>query len=242
MPDPAGVVQLCNIALARIGSTQVITSLDPVSDSSNEAAQCAIFYSFCRDELLRKFPWPWASTYATLAQVNLDGVAANAEWQYSYRYPPDCLFAVRLISTPGGNTTVPPQTTGPLIAAPSPYFPDRSDTNPYPNPFSMGQDDDGPLILCDIVNPTLKYTTALTDPTRFPADFTDALAWRLAMELAYGLAISDNRREFANKKFDLVWPGVMARAYNESQNDQPFVDFNSEFIRSRYNQGYSGYV
>ena len=65
---PLSVVDICNVALTRIGSTQRITAITPPFNT-NEAAQCALFYPQCRDELLRDFPWPWASAYVELTQV-----------------------------------------------------------------------------------------------------------------------------------------------------------------------------
>lgn len=230
MTTPLSAVQICNYALARIGSTQTITSLD---DGSNEAAQCNIFYDACRQELLRAFSWPWASRYIKLTQVSENGVQANPEWGVSYRYPTDCLFIVRLIQYTQQSTTTPPQTTGPVVQVPV-YCPDRSDTNPYPLPYSIGQDDDGLLVLTTMPEVWCKYTQDVTDPMRFSMDFAMLLAWRLAMELSYGLAISDSRREMAIKMYNDGLMRVRANSYNESQNDQPFVNYNSQFIRARW--------
>lgn len=230
MPTPLSDIQVCNWALSRIGSTQTITSF---VEDSNESKQCALFYGSCRDELLRSFTWPWATKYIQLTQVSDIGVQANPEWGVSYRYPTDCLFIVRLIAYLQQSQTSPPPTTGPIVQVPV-FFPDRSDTNPNPLPYSIGQDADGLLIYTDCVNVWAKYTEAVTDPLRFSMDFAMLLAWRLAMELSYGLAISDSRREMAIKMYTDGLMRVRANAMNESQNDSPWISYQSQFVRARW--------
>lgn len=226
MTDPAGVIQICNQALSRIGCAQTITSL---ADSRPEAVQCNLWYAQCRDAMLRDFRWPWATTYAALNQVSANTAAVNQEWVYSYRYPTDCLLIRRLLylpDSPVALTSQPPVFPLPLMW--------RQDADPYPIPFEVGQDDDGKLIYTDQINAWIKYTVAVTDPTQFPQDFASVLAWRLATELAYSLATSDSRREYALKQYRDELATSRANALNEEQRDNPYTTWNSEFIRARY--------
>ena len=110
----------------------------------------------------------------------------------------------------------------------------RSDTDAYPHPFEIGHDADGRLIYTMECHAWCKYTMAVTDPVQFAPDFSSLLAWRMAMELSYGLAISDSRREFAVKMYENEKMRIRGMAFNESQNSQPFVTYNSEFIRARF--------
>ena len=50
-------VAICNLALADIGSTSVVSTL---GESSIEAKYCNIFYTAARDALLEEIEWPFA--------------------------------------------------------------------------------------------------------------------------------------------------------------------------------------
>lgn len=51
----ASVVQICNMALTRIGQNQFIDSID---EQSKAAELCALHYEQCRDQVLQDFPGP----------------------------------------------------------------------------------------------------------------------------------------------------------------------------------------
>jgi hypothetical protein len=216
---------MVNQSLSRIGSAQTIASL---SESSSAAVQGALWYPIVRDALLRDFMWPWATSYAPLVLVSDPTTGpVNTEWLYSYRYPTDCLFIRRLLIPPSSTPAVTLTSQGQVLIAPVQW---RQDADPYPVPFEIGQDADGKLIYADL------YTAAVTDPTQFAPDFSDLLVWRLAVELSYSLAISDARRDFAQKMYKDVLATTRANALNEQQRDNPYVTWNSEFTRARFNQ------
>lgn len=222
MPTPLSAVSVCNLALSRIGVLQKITSL---ADQTPAGVACNAAYDFCRQELIQAFPWGWASSYAQLALV---ATQPNAEWLYAYQYPTEALFIRRIMPTPNATQTLPAGTT------PWPTW-NRSDTDAYPAPYEIGYLHGAQVIYTDLINATCKYTFDQGDTTPFTAQFADLFAWRLAMELAYPLANSDERRRFAEAKFDKLKWEAPARAMNEQQNSQPFVTENSEFIRGRWN-------
>lgn len=84
------IVQICNLALARIGITDGIAAL---SDDTAEARACNLIYEPCRDDLIGSYDWPFARRTAALGLVAEDP-AEN--WAYSYRIPSDCLLARRI--------------------------------------------------------------------------------------------------------------------------------------------------
>lgn len=221
------------MALSRIGVAQIITSLDDNSDSS---VQCTVWYAQCRDATLRDFPWPWAQAFVELAQVSTQGEWANAQWLYSYRYPSNCLTArkVSVTCTSVPDSSPPPTPVSSLSAYTNQAPALREDGDPLPYPFAIGHDTTGRLIFCMIPNATLWYTMAVEDPTQFSPDFTSLLAWRLAKELAYSLAISDKRREYAEEMYDRELRKTRATALNESQSDQPGIVYQSEVARARF--------
>lgn len=92
------VVQLCNMALARIRA-QPIAALN---EGSTESIACSTFYEISRDAALRDHAWNFATRRRTLADTGstVDG------WAYCYAYPSDCLMA-RKIHNPYGNDRIP---------------------------------------------------------------------------------------------------------------------------------------
>lgn len=86
----ASRVEICNLALARIGVLQGIDSLD---EDSQEARACALLYRPAVAELLRAGEWPWAKRRAALALVEED---PRDEWGYAYRAPAGLVTALAI--------------------------------------------------------------------------------------------------------------------------------------------------
>lgn len=86
---PASVVQICNLALAKIGSPS-ITALD---EDSREARACSLTFPFARDEVLQLRPW--ASCVKRIALTLLDEAPAF-EFTAAWQLPADFLELVRL--------------------------------------------------------------------------------------------------------------------------------------------------
>src|SRR4051812_32897245 len=85
-------VGICNMALGHLAVGKAIGAL---TEASQEARACLRFYEQARDEVLRDFPWPFATTVEALALV---AVQPTTEWGYSYRYPLNCLALRRIPS------------------------------------------------------------------------------------------------------------------------------------------------
>jgi hypothetical protein len=76
-------VDICNLALANIGETAKVTSIDPV-DGSAQAALCARFYPLARDSLLEMGTWSFAVERKTLTPTT----NTRTEWEYALpRFP-----------------------------------------------------------------------------------------------------------------------------------------------------------
>jgi hypothetical protein len=233
MTSPSSDVQIANIALSRIGHTQIITSFDPTggtaTDGSLASQQVSVHWVHARDELLRSFPWPWASKEATLVQVSAVGVRATQEWLFSYRYPSDALAIRKLFPTINETSVGTPPA---LVSQPEPWRKPEGDAMPWS--FSTGSDAQGRLIYTDLENAICKYTAQITDTTLWPHDFADLFTWKLAVDLSYGLAISDSRRETAIKMFEHLEQRVRAVAFNESQSDIPHITTQAEAVQARF--------
>lgn len=189
------VVEICNLALARIGSGTVIESL--ADDDSQEAIACNAVYVAMRDAVLRDFPWPMANTIADLGLIETD---PNDEWGYSYQYPSDCIRALRIV----GAGRSPEEST--RIA------------------YDLGASDTGRLIYTDEADAQLQYTKRITDPNHFDASFASVLAWRIAEEIGAPLAKSASLVERAGNKYKEELATARATAVNETVADEPFPD------------------
>lgn len=86
MPDDTTI---CNLALAKIGSAH-ITSL---SESSQPARACKLFFEQTRDEVLSAHPWVFSTRRATLSRLS---ETPEFGWSYQYQLPSDCLAVTQL--------------------------------------------------------------------------------------------------------------------------------------------------
>lgn len=194
---------ICNLALGHLGSGKQIADLN--KERSAEANSCRTFYAQARDELLRDTEWPFATKVATLALVTNN---PTTEWAFSYQYPSDCWYARRIPSA------------------------SRTDTRESRIPYRIRYGASGAEIYTDMCSAQLEYTVKVTDPTRFPPDFVQALALRLAAYIAPSLTGGDpyKMRQAALDLFSMSLDIAQSAAFNE---EQPDVDPTAESIRAR---------
>jgi len=84
---------LCNLAISHLGSSSEIANVE--TERSKEAAACRRFLSDTKREAFRDLKPPFATVIETLSLVEED---PNSEWSFSYRYPTDCSFFLRILS------------------------------------------------------------------------------------------------------------------------------------------------
>jgi hypothetical protein len=145
--------EIANLALSHLGIGKEIADLD--NEKSQEAVTMRRFYDQTRDAVLRDFPWPFTTRFATLALV-ADPPTETLEYAFSYRYPTDCLM-IRRIQTQL-----------------------RIDTNQSRIVFKLGRDDQGQLVYTDEEEARIEYTFREEDPQRYTADFILPMSFRLA--------------------------------------------------------------
>jgi len=191
-------VEICNMALGYVGVTHEISSL---AEDSTEAEQCDRFYEATRDQVLRDFPWPFAVYYRALDLVEEE---PNDDWDYSYRYPTDCMRGLRVVD---GNRI---QTTR--------------------LPWEVAHDDSGKLIFTDQDEAVLRFIRRVTDPEVYDPSFVETLAWRLGSKLAIPLARSTKERDYAFERYRLELSTARVNAINEGEVD---ADPDPEVIRAR---------
>lgn len=151
----ASEVDIVNTALSRLGDEATVSSIDP-PEGSAQAEHAATFYPIARDTLLEMHNWRFATKRATLALTT----AEPYEWTYAYALPSGMLKSLAVLPATGSA---------------------EDDGHDYDQQL----DEDGnQIILTDLEDATLRYTAKVTDTTRFPPLFTDALGWLLASYLA----------------------------------------------------------
>ncbi len=100
--------RICRDALARVGISKPITNLS--TDNTQEAAMCRLHLAAAIRETLAAVPWPWATRYQTLSLLaGTSAGAINADWNFAYRMPVDCVFERRIaVARSGGVNPTPP--------------------------------------------------------------------------------------------------------------------------------------
>lgn len=206
----ASEVEICNEALSRIGQSLLLadTGLTPeeIADAlqSPAAQQCALWYPKARDAVLRRYKWPFANRRVALAVVAGE---TRSDWTYVYAVPADCL-AVRFVTLPGVRNPRPNQIPPSKIEA-------RRDP-------ATG-DVVGKLLLCDQKDAELVYTMRVANPAAFDPDFENALAYRLAADLARSVIRGVEGAKLAiemSNAYELAVRQAAAAALNE-QTDEP---------------------
>lgn len=157
---PSTPAALCNIALGRIGQRQFIQDLD---DSSVEAATCKVFYEDALKAVLCAVPWQFATGRQVLAELTV----TRTNWDFVYSLPDDSIFA-RYIAVEGATEPRPDQRI----------------------PFALEHDSTaGKVLVTDKEDAELVYTRFVEDVNLFEPLFVDALAWKLAGDLALAIPI-----------------------------------------------------
>jgi hypothetical protein len=165
----ASVIDVCNLALSHLGAY----AIQALSDNVKEAKESNRLYPFARDAVLRDHDWNFASARATLA-LSTETVTG---WTYAYGYPVDCIAAREIVDPNKGG-----------VAQTDSWGNDNTSRSPkIPYEISLNAAKTSRLILTNQETAELRYTAKITDPNLFDSLFIDALAFRLAADLAQPL-------------------------------------------------------
>lgn len=198
----ASVINICNIALARIGNSRTINS---ITERTKEAYTCNLFYEAMRDAVLADNDWNFAMSRVVLADL---GDPAPG-WLFRYQYPTDCARISAILpkwfsGTPGALRDKPI--------------------------FEVGSNEDGTarVIHTNESQATLLYVRNITDPMMFDALFADALSWRLAAEIAMPVSSNAGLGQQAMANYQQVLSAAMQRSLDESHEpEQPMSELAS---------------
>lgn len=172
----ASEVDICNLALAHLGDSATVASINP-PDSSAQADHCARFYPMARDALIEMHDWDWTMKRVALSQVT----NVTTEWAYCYAQPTDMINAIAVMSpTAASDNSVGLVASANWVETPLPaggFY--------TPQPFQLELAADGTeVIYTDVQSAVFRYTARVTDTTKFNPLFIDCLSWSLAAMLA----------------------------------------------------------
>lgn len=213
-------LEIANLALAHLAVGRPIGAM---AEDTQAARTMTQFYAQARSEAFRAFNWPFARKFASLTLVaGSDTTRASVDFQYSYRYPADCLYARILRTTPR---------RGPLLASTNvfgvPFVPSERGARV---PFIVGQDATGGLIFTDAAvvaattdfpaYPELEYTV-LVDEATWPPEFVAAVSFLLAWYAAPLLTAGDPHKlgDRAAQQYGAALDRAQGVAWNEQEQD-----------------------
>lgn len=149
-------LDICNLALARLGDSATVASIDP-PEGSPQATHCARFYPLARDTMLDRHAWGFCTTRAALSKLSATPVSG---WLYAYAPPSDAINILAL-------------------------FPARASDDFSPQAFETEALIDGTeVIYSNTDDAVCRYKVQVTDAAKFPPLFVEALSWLLASHLA----------------------------------------------------------
>lgn len=198
-------VEIWNMALGHIGISHEI---ETETERSAERAACSRFYDNARQEVLRDFPWPFATELADLTLVDTAPDVPD-NWGYSYTYPTAALRFHRIVPATSPNTIWNPQI-----------------------PMRVVRSGGAKLILTNQVDAVGEYTIDVTSVAEFPPDFVEALSLLLARLIAPRLMDGDPAG-LAKQALELYdWRRRTAQVNAVSEDEDDTTD-TSSFERAR---------
>lgn len=207
----ASPVEVCNLALGRIGIDQLIEDLN---DPNTRARQCNFHYRLAFDQVVQDFPWNFAQKVVQLAQVV--GVTVPG-YAYVYRYPSDCLKAHVLTDSSGNR----------MISAANQFYDiwnygSQALVNmrwPYivmADPLTPG----ARIIATDLPEAYLWHTATVEDINQTSPLFRSALAWKIAGEVALSIRAETRLHTNAVQQYAWVVSQAQVTSHGESVPDR----------------------
>lgn len=185
-------VQICNRALSTYLGVGRINSLD---ETSAAAEQCNLHYDDTLKTLIEAHWWSFATGRQILAELTND---RETEWQFKYSRPADALM-IRWVNDAQSARLL----------------------------MSLGKSPDAPRdltadhIYSNVQYATCEYTQLITDTTKFPQHFANALsaalAGNVAMSLTEDVRRAKNAMDHAEDRLD--------RAIALDERETPPIDY-----------------
>lgn len=184
-------IEICNLALGRIG----VEEINRMDESSQAARICTRYFDFTRQNVLRRFPWTFATKRVQLAQLN----ETTPDYRYVYQYPADAL-AVRLM------------------------YNDSFIGLPKDNYFRIMSGTGGRKIYSNIADAHIEYTADIKDSEVFDSQFVEAFSWKLAAEMAFVLTGNMNLATNAIQAYNAYFTEAAGEDAAEDNQEEAVQD------------------
>lgn len=229
MPPPVEQTStdVANLALAHCGISKPIQNLSTSKDI--EAQLARTFFDIARQDVLREFPWYFATKQVAPALI---ANQPTNEYLYAYQYPSDALRLVRFMSWRLSNDTRQSRVEY-RIMQPVPVTLSTLSPQPtsYPETTGLWIFTNWPG--ANNVLPTvIEYIYDNNNVAQWPSDFIIALSYKLASFMVQTLTSGDPNG--LKDKIEIEYQKRIDKAKSSGLNEeQRPEDPQSEFIRAR---------
>lgn len=203
----SSVVELCNLALARIGQDPNLTSVS-VSGATVEETLCAQFYPIARDKILNTYDFTFMRVRDKLSEIY---TYPHPPYHLTYAYPADCAY-IKVV------------------------YEGRPNCVPNPEKFEVENTVEGQMIICtDVVNAWAEYQKLPDTVKHIPPLVENAIVWQLAGELAGAMIKSTTGVSMATQMFKAAEQYAMEAAARDGQQSTTTINRHmSEFEMARF--------
>lgn len=169
----ASKLDICNLALSKIGVLDDIAAIDP-PEQSQSALACARFYNTALKVVTEARPWKF--TMRRAEGVLLAGWTFK-QWQYAYALPSGAIEIIAVIPKEAANDY------SNLIIVESSSGESRSAGQGVTIPVAFVKEtlpDGTEAILTNLEDAVIRYRVYVDDPAKYSGSFVDALSSKLA--------------------------------------------------------------
>lgn len=189
--------EICNIALGSIGQGRI----DSMSEESEAARNCKLYYDLTRKNLLSMYPWEFAHRNTKLALLDKE----TPGWRFTYAYPAGALVIRKVYDMP--------------------FAHQKDDGNPVYTVIAINESQKA--ICANIENAYCDYTFDVENAGIFPATFVQALAYSLAAALSYPLSRSMDMQQV---NYQLAQNAIQQAKYTSAIQDEHKPSYPHRYI------------
>jgi hypothetical protein len=206
----ASVVDICNLALSHLGDDATVSSIDP-PEGSQQAEHCKRFYPIARDMILEAHMWGFATKRKELALLS---DVSTDEWEFAYQFPADCLSSSSILNVFATDT---------FDGEGSEYVVEATDT--------------GTVIFTNAEDAHVRYVARVTDTTKYPPQFVNALSYLLSSQLAGPVVKGETGMKVSEAMFKMYLMELGKAQVSDSSARRYTPNHNPEFMGVRSQTG-----